>query len=118
MKRLLADESVHGKIIEALREEEFEVDAIKEESPGISDEEVLDLANQKDALLITQDKDFGTLTYRSGKASNGIILIRRTGMAIAGVIKVLLQLLRTRGAGLFGKFTVINKNKVRIRDME
>lgn len=55
----LADEGVDRQIVERLRIEGYSVLYVAQMQPGISDDVVLDLANQYNALLITADKDFG-----------------------------------------------------------
>ena len=40
------------------------MEAVVEVNPSISDEEVLQMANDLEAILLTKDKDFGELTYR------------------------------------------------------
>ena len=56
---LLADESVEREIVERLRAEGHDVVYIAELAPSITDDEVLDEANARSALLVTGDKDFG-----------------------------------------------------------
>ncbi len=57
----LADEGVDRQIVDRLRLDGHGVLYIAEMDPGISDDEVLDIANREDALLLTSDKDFGGL---------------------------------------------------------
>lgn len=57
--KLVADESVDFPIVVALRADGHDVVAVVELAPGINDEKVLELANQRKALLLTGDKDFG-----------------------------------------------------------
>lgn len=47
-----------------------------EQSPSASDAEVLAIAFKRNALLITEDKDFGELVFRFQKPHKGILLIR------------------------------------------
>jgi predicted nuclease of predicted toxin-antitoxin system len=68
---IVADESVDYAIIQALREIGFTVYAILEKSPGITDSEVLALANKLSCLLLTEDKDFGELTHKLNKKHIG-----------------------------------------------
>jgi predicted nuclease of predicted toxin-antitoxin system len=56
---IIADENIDTRLILKLRELGFDVHAIRENNSGISDKEVLKLANNKKALLITEDADFG-----------------------------------------------------------
>ncbi len=53
----LADESVDRQIVDALREAGYKVTYVAEISSGISDTEVLQQANQSEAILITSDKE-------------------------------------------------------------
>lgn len=59
MERFLADESVDYLIVTHLREDGYEVEAIVEINPSVSDEEILEIANSLEAILITEDKDLG-----------------------------------------------------------
>lgn len=74
MAKFLADESVDFRIVTHLREKGYEVEAIVEFDSGISDDQVLEIANEIKAILLTEDKDFGDLTYRLNKPNQGIIL--------------------------------------------
>ena len=70
--KLVADESVDFPIIEALRTAGHDVLAVIELAPGINDETVLELANQRQALLLTADKDFGELVHRLRRIHRGV----------------------------------------------
>ena len=67
---ILADESVDFNIVRRLREDDYKVQAVIETSPGISDEAVLVAANKLEAILLTEDTDFGELTYRPDDQEN------------------------------------------------
>jgi predicted nuclease of predicted toxin-antitoxin system len=67
----VADESVDRPIYERLRREGHSVEAITERSPGAADPDVLQLARQLDAVLVTADTDFGELVFRQGQATAG-----------------------------------------------
>lgn len=57
--RFLADEGCDFAVVRALRTLEHDVVAICEHSPGVSDEQVAELARSEDRVLLTEDKDFG-----------------------------------------------------------
>ncbi|MCB9282635.1 MAG: DUF5615 family PIN-like protein [Lewinellaceae bacterium] len=118
MEKFLADESVDFRIVTHLREDGYEIEAIVEINPSISDEEVLTLANEMEAILVTEDKDFGELTYRLKKPNQGIVLIRMSGVQIEEKIEKIRQVLENYLEDLRRKFTVISKDKVRIKDQE
>ena len=51
-----------------------------EQTPGVSDDTVLDRAQRTGAVLLTADKDFGELVYRQRRAAGGVVLIRLAGL--------------------------------------
>ncbi|NBC82501.1 MAG: hypothetical protein GVY19_03875 [Bacteroidetes bacterium] len=62
--QIVADESVDFGIIAGFRSKGFDVYSITENHSGINDPDVLEIANNYNCLLVTEDKDFGELTYR------------------------------------------------------
>lgn len=68
---LVADEGVDGHIIARLRQDGHDVLYIAEIEPSISDDIVLSHANAQEALLLTEDKDFGELVFRQGLVHTG-----------------------------------------------
>jgi len=61
--RVLADENVPKKAVEALRERGHDVLWVAEVAPGSKDEEVLALAIREGRILLTFDKDFGERAF-------------------------------------------------------
>jgi predicted nuclease of predicted toxin-antitoxin system len=59
--KFLADEGVDKQIVDRLRQVGHSVWYVAEMEPGISDDEVLNLANRENDILLTADKDFGEL---------------------------------------------------------
>jgi predicted nuclease of predicted toxin-antitoxin system len=78
--KFVADEGLDAPIVEALRNNGHEVFYIKEECPGSSDEQVLQISNNLKEILIAQDKDFGELVYRMKQVHAGVILVRLSGL--------------------------------------
>jgi predicted nuclease of predicted toxin-antitoxin system len=62
----LADENVDKQIADGLRLMGHNVEYVAEKDAGISDDEVLEMANEKTALLLAADKDFANLFFVSG----------------------------------------------------
>jgi predicted nuclease of predicted toxin-antitoxin system len=62
--KFVADENIDRQIVDRLRQDGHIVMSVAEMDPGISDDVVLDLANQEGSLLLTADKDFGELVFR------------------------------------------------------
>jgi predicted nuclease of predicted toxin-antitoxin system len=112
---LLADEGVDRSIVERLRQDGHTVPYIAEMEPGISDETILNRANEDRALLLTQDKDFGELVYRLSRIHAGVVLIRLEGLSPDSKAEVVSGAFRDHGGEMLGGFTVISPGRIRIR---
>ena len=112
---LVADECVDHPIVAALRSAGHVVVAIAELRSGISDEEVLSLAQQDDALLITQDTDFGELVFRLRQATSGVLLVRLAGATAARKAELVTMAIEQHGSELAGSFSVLDSAQLRIR---
>ncbi len=113
---LLADESVDRQVVERLRVDGHEVIYIAELESGISDETVLQRANERESLLLTVDKDFGELTYRQKLIHQGVVLIRLAGFSNQTKAEVVAQALQERGTEFVNAFTVISPGMIRVRN--
>jgi predicted nuclease of predicted toxin-antitoxin system len=113
--RIVADESVERQISDALRDEGHDVYAITDETPSIPDEDVLAVANDRQALLITADKDFGELVFRQGLAHHGILLCRLEGQSPEDKADIVQSVFRLYGPDMQGGFSVITPRAIRIR---
>ena len=112
---LLADESVDRRIVEQLRDDGHDVLYIAELEPSVSDETVLQRANEHRALLLTQDKDFGELAFRQKLVHHGVVLIRLSGLSNQTKADLVVDALRKRGAEFVNAFSVISPGMIRIR---
>jgi predicted nuclease of predicted toxin-antitoxin system len=112
---LLADESVDRPVVERLRQEGYDVVYVAELSPSITDEEVLQQANDRSALLVTADKDFGELVFRQGRVHAGVVLLRLSGLPNPTKAEAVAEVFRDRAADLPGAFSVVSPGVVRIR---
>ena len=114
----IADESVDGPVIDRLRADRHDVIAVSELSPGVDDDEVLEIAAREGRILITGDKDFGELVYRLGRASAGVILIRLSGLSNAAKATAVSDAVHAHEAELPEAFAVIEPGRIRIRKSE
>jgi len=114
---IVADESVDFAIILSLRDAGYTVVAIFEEHPGWSDVKVLQLAFEQHAFLITEDKDFGELTYRFKRPNHGILLIRMMQESSEFKAKITLGVLQNNFTLLENAFSVLEKSKLRIKPL-
>lgn len=111
----LADESVDRQIVDRLRQENHVVLYIAEMEPGISDETVLNRANQEGAILLTADKDFGELVFRQGLSTSGVVLIRLAGLSVESKAEIVVSAISEHNSELSQAFAVITPAAVRIR---
>lgn len=113
--RILADESVDGEIVRALRAAGYEVDYAAELDPGASDETVLRRAKTARAVLVTADKDFGELVFRQRRASSGVVLVRLAGLSQARKAAIVVGAFERHGAKMSGAFSVVTGSSIRVR---
>jgi predicted nuclease of predicted toxin-antitoxin system len=111
----LADENVDKHIVERLRNDGHIVLYVIEMEPSISDDEVIQRANQEAALLLTADKDFGELVFRQGRVVYGVVLIRLAGLSPQHKAEVVAIAVQEHADELAQNFTVITPGAVRIR---
>jgi len=113
--KFVADECVDYRIVERLRKDGNKVLSVVEMEPGISDDELLNLANEEEAFLLTADKDFGELVFRQGQVVSGIILIRLSGLSPKFKAAIVSGAITEHMEELQQAFTVITPATVRIR---
>ena len=74
---------------------------------------MLSIANENNALLITEDKDFGELVFRLQLPHRGILFrIADAQEKIESVVRTVAKYYTE----LLNKFSVINGNKLRIKE--
>jgi len=111
----LADEGVDFPVVHRLRSDGHEVLYVAEMDPGIDDERVLTIANERNALLLTADKDFGELVYRLHRISAGVLLMRLAGLSPASKAELISSVVHDHGRQLMYTFTVVTPGMVRVR---
>lgn len=112
--KFLIDECVGHGIAQWLQDQGYDAISILEVSPGISDDEVLNKAFNEDRILVTMDKDFGDIVFRSNKNHCGIILLRLSNWHKDHKISVLGNVLSNHGHELTGNFIVATEQAIRI----
>jgi len=115
--RFLANENVAGDAVVALREKGHDVAWIRTDAPGSKDEAVLARAMAEHRILITFDKDFGELAFRSHlPATCGIVLFRISAPSSTFVANAVVVAIESR-SNWTGHFSVIEENKIRMREL-
>ena len=113
--RIVADERVDGPIVVRRREDGHEVDYVAEMELGISDDRVPSHANERQALLITTDKDFGDLVVRQSRLNAGVLLLRLPGVSPRQKAEIVSGAVTAHGTEMQIAVSVITSKIVRIR---
>lgn len=112
--RFLANENFPLDAVEALRDHGHDVAWIREDARGSKDEQVLTRAQEEHRILVTFDKDFGELAFRSKLSSEGgIVLFRITALSSKHVALVAVQALNSR-TDWVGHFSVVEDHRIRM----
>jgi predicted nuclease of predicted toxin-antitoxin system len=112
---LLADESLDFGIISELRQKGIVVVSVLEDFSGSKDTEVLKIARDNQYLLITEDKDFGELTFRLKLVHCGIMLIRLNDMPRNERIQLTTEIIEKYYDKMKYNFSVLTTNGLRIK---
>jgi len=115
--RIIANENVSGTVIHGLRRRGHDVVSVKEVMRSSSDADILLRAVQEHRLVVTHDKDFGTLAFRWGlPATSGVILFRLSGDNPDADNQRILGALEGR-TDWAGHFSVVTDDRIRVRPL-
>jgi predicted nuclease of predicted toxin-antitoxin system len=114
----IVDESTGMAVVQYLRDAGYDVLAVSEVLPQADDATILATAVAENRILITNDKDFGDLVFRSGQSHHGIILLRLRDNSAGTRVRVLAALLNQYAARLPGNLTIATETSVRIRPVQ
>lgn len=115
--RILANENLPAVLVAALRQHSHDVSWVHEDAPGSDDRTILERAQFESRVLLTQDKDFGDLAFRSGlPAGCGIVLLRLLSPLPDIIAHKVISALASR-SGWQGHFAVIEEHPVRMKTL-
>ena len=114
----LANENFPLVGIQLLRKAGHSVKSVIEDSPGSKDTDVLSCAKNENRIILTFDRDYGKLIYRSGLlAPAGVVYFRFTPSGPEEPAHILLDILRKKESVLSDKFTVVERGRIRQRTL-
>lgn len=114
---LVADENVDFRIVKALRNTGFKIISVSQDYKGLPDKQVLEVAKQNNAILLTEDKDFGEWVFAHKVKTYGIVFLRYKTDELEGVIRSLVKVLTDYDVSLQGKFVTLTIKKIRMREI-
>ena len=114
----LADESFGIKAYRYLSLKGFNVTSVTEISPGVSDKQVIKLANKQRRIIITLDKDFGNLVFKQKLYVAGVIFLRLHKETVENKTKAIEYLVTYFFDKLQGRFVTYKDGKTRLRKIK
>ena len=111
---MVVDAGVGTSVERLLRELGHPTVAVRDVDPHLPDVEVLALARQHTAIVLTMDQDFGDLVFKERLPHHGVLLLRldeATGPERAAVVRLILE---HHAAELPGRFAVFQHGRLRI----
>jgi predicted nuclease of predicted toxin-antitoxin system len=113
--KFVVDESTGDSVAAELRRLGHDVLSIQEAFSGLDDPPILNIAVTEDRIVVTNDKDFGELVYRSGLPHAGVILFRLDDESAGNRVRMMREVLQRCGNQLKDNFVVATERKIRIR---
>lgn len=113
MIKLLADENIPNRTVEALKQRDVDIISVIDSSPGLSDRAVIDLANDEDRVIVTFDKDFGELIFRERLEVTGLILLRIAPISPERIAERIGHIL-AQNLSLSNKIVVVREDRIRV----
>ena len=111
---LLADENFPLDAVAALQAAGHDILWIRTLSPGMSDRDILKLAQTERRIILTFDKDFGELAFHNRlPSSSGIILFRLKFASPAEVGQIAVRVVQSRDDWA-GHMSVVDEKRIRM----
>ena len=115
--KLLVDACAGRRLVAALRVAGYDVDFVGDWERDPGDDEILELACAQQRIVLTRDKDFGTLAVRERKPHCGIV--RLVELAPAAEAPLCLAVLADHAQDLArGCLITVEAHRIRIREPE
>jgi len=114
--KFLVDECAGASVADCLRDAGHDVVAVAEVMPQANDEQILERAVLESRILVTNDKDFGEMIYRSGQAHRGVVLLRLQDERAENRVRITRLVLARVGERLQNRYTVATEAGIRVRE--
>lgn len=113
--RILVDVSAGRTVAQTIRSLGHDSIFVSDVDARMADDQILSWAAREDRLLVTMDKDFGELIYRSGQFHSGVLLLRLEAAQSSEKAQVISEILTVHADELRGRFSVYQNGRLRIR---
>jgi predicted nuclease of predicted toxin-antitoxin system len=116
--RWVADECVDADLVRRLRRDGHDILYVAEIAPGVTDTGVAQRAQEDRRLLLTEDKDFGELIFRSQVTVPGLVLLRIAPGERRLKLTRMQAAVATFGERLYGRYLVVEPGRFRSRPLQ
>ncbi len=116
--KFLIDENIGLSVITYLREQNYDVKSASELFPSREDEFIIKTAYNEGRIIITNDKDFGYLIFKTKLPPPAIILLRRQNESPDDKITAIKNILNFPEEKILNHFIVVSENKIRLRPLK
>lgn len=104
--------------IRLLRNAKYNLASILEETLRAKDHDILKRAHEENRVVLTFDRDYGELIYRhKSYAPAEVLYFRFDPSTPEEPAEILLKILQEDKVPIVGKFTVIERNRIRQRSL-
>ena len=113
--QFLVDESAGSAVAGHLRALGHDVLEVAQAMRQADDATILARAVQESRIVVTNDKDFGELVFRSRQAHGGVVLLRLRDESSANRVRVMQAVLDQCKDSLVNRFVVATESQIRVR---
>ena len=114
----LANENFPLLSVRLLREAGHHVVGIIQEAPSSKDKDILKRAHTERLIILTFDRDYGELIYRhQALPPAGVVYFRFAPATPSEPAEILLNVMDRAALSVIGKFTVVERGRVRQRSL-
>jgi predicted nuclease of predicted toxin-antitoxin system len=115
--QFVADENVSHRVVERLRADGHYVMLVAEMRSGMSDTDVLKLAETENCILVTEDRDFGELIFRQQLSVQGVVLLELDRLSTEADADHVAQAVKAHSHKLLNNLCVIEPTRFRVRPL-
>lgn len=117
--RFLVDECLFRQIVEQLNLAGYDTIWARDECHGFDDDKLLAKAVSEDRILVSEDRDFGTLTIRFRKPAIGIVIVAASEFSstLDDIAIHTRNVIAAHASSLRGTRTTIEPGRVRPRKL-
>ncbi len=115
--KFLVDENIGYSVVKYLRSQGYDTKSVTELYPSRDDTFLFNLGYQDDRIIVTSDKDFGYLVFRTELPPPAVILLRIRDESPALKINVIKAILDFPKEKILNHFIVASEDKIRIRPL-